>query len=176
MGIGHYLFSFSGRINRAKMWLYLLLVVLYICAAVAAVVATIGAQNIAAAFQGKAEFPTLFANPALPPVFGLLGLVDLAFIWIALAVTTKRLHDRNKSAWWLLVFVGLPFVLGIARFALVIGGMHHGAPFVMMNNPAATLLGGASAIIQLWAFVELYILRGTEGDNRYGPDPLAGKS
>ena len=26
----------------------------------------------------------------------------------------------------------------------------------------------------LWAFVELYCLRGTEGENRYGPDPLAG--
>ena len=36
--------------------------------------------------------------------------------------------------------------------------------------------GGVAALISLWAFVELYCLRGTVGDNRYGPDPLAGRT
>jgi uncharacterized membrane protein YhaH (DUF805 family) len=27
--------------------------------------------------------------------------------------------------------------------------------------------------ITVWAFVELYCLRGTTGPNRFGPDPLA---
>jgi uncharacterized membrane protein YhaH (DUF805 family) len=29
----------------------------------------------------------------------------------ALAIGTKRLHDRNKSGWWLLLFYGVPAVL-----------------------------------------------------------------
>jgi len=28
------------------------------------------------------------------------------------SITTERLHDRNKSAWWLVVFYGTPAVLG----------------------------------------------------------------
>jgi uncharacterized membrane protein YhaH (DUF805 family) len=40
--------------------------------------------------------------------------------------------------------------------------------------PLVVITRGAATIISLWAFVELYILRGTVGDNRYGPDPLAG--
>jgi uncharacterized membrane protein YhaH (DUF805 family) len=29
--------------------------------------------------------------------------------------------------------------------------------------------------LYVWGFVELYCLRGTSGDNQYGPDPLAGR-
>ena len=57
--------------------------------------------------------------------------------WISLAVQVKRWHDRDKSAWWLL----MNFV-----------------PFI-----------GA-----IWVLVECGFLRGTEGQNNYGPDPLAG--
>jgi len=28
-------------------------------------------------------------------------------------------------------------------------------------------------LISLWVFIELYFFRGTAGDNRFGPDPLA---
>jgi len=41
--------------------------------------------------------------------------------------------------------------------------------------PVVLIARGAATIINLWAFVELYILRGTVGDNRFGPDPLAGR-
>jgi uncharacterized membrane protein YhaH (DUF805 family) len=35
-----------------------------------------------------------------------------------LAITTEPLHDRDKSAWWLLVFYGGPAMLGqMARVA-----------------------------------------------------------
>ena len=29
-------------------------------------------------------------------------------------------------------------------------------------------------LVQIWPFVEISFLRGTDGDNRFGPDPLAG--
>jgi uncharacterized membrane protein YhaH (DUF805 family) len=29
-------------------------------------------------------------------------------------------------------------------------------------------------LVQIWPFIELWFLRGTTGDNQYGPDPLLG--
>jgi uncharacterized membrane protein YhaH (DUF805 family) len=101
---------------------------------------------------------------------------------------TKRLHDRNKSALWLLVFFVLPLVLNIPRFIEMMDIFNHFGAFLkaaqtasqtgqppFTETPLAIISGGASTIINLWAFVELFCLRGTIGDNQYGPDPLAGR-
>jgi uncharacterized membrane protein YhaH (DUF805 family) len=42
-----------------------------------------------------------------------------------------------------------------------------------MEPPLVTISRGASTLVSLWAFVEIYCLSGTVGDNRFGPDPLA---
>jgi uncharacterized membrane protein YhaH (DUF805 family) len=91
------------------------------------------------------------------------GIVELVALVSSLAVATKRLHDRGKSAWWLLVFYLVPGVLtGIgAGIELSSGPMALGVIF--------TIVGLA---IGIWAFVELGCLRGTIGPNPYGPDPL----
>jgi uncharacterized membrane protein YhaH (DUF805 family) len=90
-------------------------------------------------------------------------IVFLAFTivsWIsAFAVGVKRLHDRDKSGWWVLLFLLAPSVLGsIANTSE--------QPLV------GFVLGLASFVISIWALVELGFLRGTVGPNRYGPDPL----
>jgi uncharacterized membrane protein YhaH (DUF805 family) len=173
MGVGHYLFGFSGRINRAKMWLFVLIEVVYAVVAVGAVLSAIGLDHIAAVAQHR-ETPEVFMrSPGLLPIFGIFGLMNLLLFFVSLAVTTKRLHDRNKSAWWLLVFVFLPLVLQIVRFASIIAAVHANGVAGAMNNPMGTLLGGIAFLIALWAFVELYCLRGTTGENQYGRDPLA---
>jgi uncharacterized membrane protein YhaH (DUF805 family) len=80
--------------------------------------------------------------------------------WIGLAVVTKRLHDRDKSAWWLILFYFAPPILqGIGRRSGAAG-------FVLI------LIGLG---IGIWAFVEIGCLRGTAGLNSYGPDPLPPK-
>jgi uncharacterized membrane protein YhaH (DUF805 family) len=105
-------------------------------------------------------------------------------LYIGLAVTAKRLHDRNKSAWWLLVFIALPFVLQIpalmfmpamlAHFSAVMEAVrtHAQPPFPPVEPPFVVITRGVATLIELWAFVELYCLRGTPGDNRFGSDPL----
>jgi uncharacterized membrane protein YhaH (DUF805 family) len=80
-------------------------------------------------------------------------------IWIGLALATKRLHDRNKSAGWLAIFYALPGILER------IGGFAGDAEVVLLI---------ASMALSIWALVELGFLRGTPGPNGYGPDPLAG--
>ena len=46
-------------------------------------------------------------------------------------------------------------------------------PLPPMEPPLVTISRSASTLVSLWAFVEIYCLSGTVGDNRFGPDPLA---
>jgi uncharacterized membrane protein YhaH (DUF805 family) len=135
------LFSFHGRINRAKYWLIILIYVI-----VGLILGVIGL----ALGQGVAM-----------QVLG--GIVELVALVSSLAAATKRLHDRGKSAWWLLVFYLVPGVLtGIgAGIELSSGPMALGVIFTI-----------AGLAVGIWAFVELGCLRGTIGPNPYGPDPL----
>ena len=91
MNLSTMLFSFAGRINRARYWLTGL---------AAGVVAMPVVVGIAVGI-GRAD---LLAIAIAVAVF-------LALIWINLALSIKRLHDRDKSAWWLLLFYGVPAIL-----------------------------------------------------------------
>jgi uncharacterized membrane protein YhaH (DUF805 family) len=88
----------------------------------------------------------------------LLVILYIPLIWIGLAIGAKRLHDRDKSAWWLLVFYAAPGILSTA------GNRLEDVGFIILHV--------ISFAISVWAFVELGCLRGTPGPNRYGPDPL----
>ncbi len=88
------LFSFEGRINRAKFWLVhvAVLVVEWIVLAIIFVTAGMTAADYE---QG---------NIKLGWGAGIVLLILVVLVvWIGLAVTAKRWHDRNKSAWWLLL-------------------------------------------------------------------------
>jgi uncharacterized membrane protein YhaH (DUF805 family) len=146
MSIGALLWSFEGRINRQPYWLASLATVIALSALVGFVFSSTGVGVFAGDLTGGLGVALLILAASIP------------FIWIGLALGAKRLHDRNKSAWWLLVFYVLPSVL--ERAAGYVGG-------------AALVLGLASFAISIWALVELGFLRGTSGANRYGPDPLA---
>ena len=140
MDWGNYLFSFDGRINRAKYWLMVLISLLV--------------MGIA--------FGLLFAMGFSTIGFVVAGVFYLGLLYCGVAVGAKRLHDRNKSGWWLLVFYLLPNVLS------GVGTMSGSATL----NGVMSL---ASFAILIWALVELGCLRGTIGPNQYGPDPLEGR-
>ena len=82
-------------------------------------------------------------------------------VW--LAAVTRRLHDRNKSAWYLLLFIGLPtLILTVQKGDLVL-------PLVQFTTYGSFFDLLCSAIYA-WMIVELGCLRGTVGPNKYGPD------
>jgi uncharacterized membrane protein YhaH (DUF805 family) len=92
----------------------------------------------------------------------MLGAIIAALLLLATMVSgvfvgIKRLHDRDKGGWWLALFYLVPGILE------GIGSSIGGIGFVL------SLAGFA---ISVWAFVELGCLRGTDGPNQYGPDPL----
>jgi uncharacterized membrane protein YhaH (DUF805 family) len=185
MPLLHYLFGLSGRINRAKQWAVLLVGLVHGIIIGFAFSFTIGFASIVDVVQGKTTLRELVATPQAHVFATIFAVLYAIGFYIGCAVATKRLHDRNRSAWWLLVFVALPLVLQLPLLlylpALIghLGAVIHAAqthaqaPLPPLEPPLVTLSRGASALIGLWAFVELYCLSGTPGDNQYGPNPLA---
>jgi uncharacterized membrane protein YhaH (DUF805 family) len=143
MNWGHLFFQFDGRVSRAKFWIAAL-----IFAAINVVLAILGyVMDQSVVFQ------------ALNSMLGIVILIS------SIAVGVKRLHDRNKSGWYLLLFYLVPSML-------VVIGVLIGA-FVEDSTIIATVLGLLAFAIGVWAFVEMGCLRGTIGVNQYGPDPVA---
>lgn len=134
------LFSFDGRLNRGKYWLVALLtgaawLVFFLLGALIAEILGESATSVLGFFVGS--------------------VVLVATLWAAIATGVKRLHDREKSGWWMLMFYLLPGALN------AVGETGGGLFFA--------LVGFA---ISIWGFVEMGCLKGTTGPNAYGPDPL----
>lgn len=171
MGALQYLFGFKGRINRAKVWLYLLIAIGLGC--VMGIVAVIGfdvtptIQSIidqVHANPGDLDWSKVVHPVMRGPVSYVAVVILIALyvvgLWINLAVYAKRLHDRNRTAWWLLAYVGLP---GLLDTYDTVGGT---------GAIGGDLANGLSLLITLWVFIDLWCLRGSKGSNQYGVDPL----
>jgi uncharacterized membrane protein YhaH (DUF805 family) len=148
----NFLFSFRGRLARGKYWLAgFLYVALWLAFFV------IGLLLLG----DRADDLLSFAGVGL--LLWLVGVVLFAVTcWSGLAVGVKRLHDRNKTGWWIVLFYFAPSMLSGAQAS----GSGGGAMLLM-------LVGFA---VSVWSFIELACLRGTRGPNRYGPDPLGSLS
>ncbi|MGM4920330.1 DUF805 domain-containing protein [Tardiphaga sp. 813_E8_N1_3] len=144
------LFSFTGRINRGKYWLAILIyLVIWITFITAAVM-----------WLGGFDTDRLFSMVGAAILLWLAAIVLIvAGTWSGIATGIKRLHDREKSGWWILVFWLGPSVLsGIGSTS---------------SASTSFVFHIASFAVTIWAIVELGFLRGTAGPNEYGPDPLA---
>ena len=121
--------DFTGRARRMELWLFWLLL--------------IGIQIVFSILIGMVAGPTAaVADPTDPfavlngpakALYGVFFLMMLALLIPSLAVSIRRLHDTNRTGWWLL--------LGLIPF-----------------------LGALVLLI-------FYLLDGTPGPNKYGPDP-----
>ncbi len=159
----HILFSFRGRLNRKPYWIATITISLGYAAAlfVFLSVGHIISQNSAA------------NEPQALVLFGaVLLMVISGFVTYFIAtIYAKRLHDRNKSALWLLfIVVGG----GLFEFATLFGVATVGTdaePSTLGN--ALIAIGG---LISLWFFIELGFFKGTQGPNRFGDDPLGAKA
>ena len=67
------------------------------------------------------------------PLFNLIATLAILAPFICVAI--RRMHDKDKSGWWLLII-----------FVPLLGALY---------------------------ILYLFVTRGTQGDNRFGPDPLA---
>ena len=140
--------DFTGRAPRAEYWWFVLAMVI-IFVVLTIVESIVGLNKM---------------------VFGVYGplttLLWLGVLVPSLSVGVRRLHDTNRSGWWLLLMV--PYALA--------------GVMMVRSMSAATATGsaagfGAAGIVGLIGFVcvivllVFYCLPGTAGDNGYGPDP-----
>jgi uncharacterized membrane protein YhaH (DUF805 family) len=171
MPLSTILFSFAGRLNRARFWLASIVLsvvglVLSPIPALSWVLIETSPLSFAAliAVKGWSVIPIASAGLLFVSFVFLLvscAILLVSFAWLAVAI--KRLHDRDKSAWWLLLFYIVPAILQtIAHYTDRTGT---GAVEVRL------ILVLACLFIFIWYLVELGFLRGTTGPNRYGPDP-----
>jgi uncharacterized membrane protein YhaH (DUF805 family) len=109
----------------------------------------------------------LFTAAGLAAPLFILMLVIVFIPWLpwGFAFHTERLHDRGKSAWWLVVFYAVPGMLGhLAKAAWSAGAAGTGLHYTL------ALAGFA---LSIWGFVEIGCLRGDAGSDRYGSNPLS---
>ena len=136
---------FSGRAPRAEYWWF------YLGTVIVQIPLTI-IDKVIGGFGDFSLFSSLFSLATLIP-------------W--LAVTVRRLHDTDRSGWWLLVLVAAFAVIGIM---LAIDLAAPGAASI-----AASFTGMLIAILLMLiasiTFLVFMVLPGTDGPNSYGPDP-----
>ena len=165
MSLFHLLFGFSGRINRAKYWLAVVLWLVFW--AIALPVCFLAGFYIFGTNLVDGELPSgsdwLEKYVRLAVDYAVLFIIFLTLVsvsWISVfAIGVKRLHDRNKSGWLIVLFYVVPSILG-------------GIANTSEQAVASFVLGLGSLVISIWGLVELGFLRGTVGPNAYGPDPL----
>lgn len=107
--------TFGGRASRSEFWYWFLFSLL----------GGLVTEMLDLAFFGT----------SIPSASPLNGIFNLILFLPSLAIEVRRLHDINRTGWWLLI--------------------------------AFTILG----IFLLWYWA---CKKGTDGPNRFGPDPLSG--
>lgn len=155
-------FQYSGRAARSEFWWFWLFNVV--------VSAVIGGV------EGGLGLATWGADPS-HPLFGMaegpLSFATMLGLFLPmLAVTVRRLHDRNASGWWVLIpyciYGVLPF---LGSFMMEIEAVGNG------GTPSSTLISWFAAagvwLLATLIFTIILMFRGTQGPNRFGTDPLA---
>jgi uncharacterized membrane protein YhaH (DUF805 family) len=152
--------TFKGRAPRSEYWWWVLFFGLF----------TIGAALVSAVLDVAAGSQMIGAL--------LRGLVSLAFILPNLAVGVRRLHDLNRSGWWLGgSFILALFLMGLAIPVAIRAGENHAHGYAMTDGVPSSacavmaLLGLAYIVYGMLLFI-WFCMRGTSGPNRFGAEPL----
>jgi len=125
--------TFQGRAARSEFWYFFLFVT----------IVGIVLMGLAFATGGGAMLEGRQPGGLGIVFFGIYAIFYLAILIPSIAVSVRRLHDRNLSGWWYLGMILASFI-----------------PFV--------------GFIASLAFLVVMCLKGTDGENKYGPDPLKG--
>lgn len=129
--------EFSGRSRRKEYWMYVLLLLIV---------------SLVIGFLEGALGLTGMVGPYGP----LSALFLLATFVPSLAVGVRRLHDTNRTGWWMVLPIA-PYL--VAALLLASGNLALAGTIGMLG-----LLGAIVVLVFL-------VLDGTKGPNRYGPDP-----
>jgi uncharacterized membrane protein YhaH (DUF805 family) len=153
--------DFNGRARRAEYWQWFLFQM--------AVGFVLGILRITAGASGSS-------------VVLLNALFSLAVFLPSLAVTVRRLHDSNRTGWWVLFPSAVAALMMVVFFAVAGPGLAE--QFKPGATPdfaaAASGIGSFMTLVILptllagLVFFIFMVLPGTTGANRFGNDPKGG--
>jgi len=103
------------------------------------VIASVGLLFVLAFYQA------LLTTSGLKLAIGLI--VYFALVYMGACVLAKRLHDRGRSGWWAVIILV--------------------AIFMVWPAPSG-FFDFIAVVVLVWAFIDLALMPGERGDNRYG--------
>ena len=169
-----YLFSFHGRINRAKYWLAMLVCVGWMVFTIWMLVLVIELLSRAGLLASTPKYfhfgveeiftlldPATYRTASRGELVAIIGyLIALPILlWIYFATSIKRLHDRDRSGWWMVPFFVVPGLL--SQFSDRVAAYD---PYLLVT--------WIFTLLYLWGGIEMFVLKGTRWPNRFGPNPL----
>ena len=155
--------QFSGRSRRKEYWMFVLFQIL-VYIAVLILMTIVGG---AAVVTGGDASGLAGAGAAALVILGLYGLFSLALIIPTIAVGVRRLHDTNRTGWWIISPI-LPYVIMFIALAAMAG-----SPDMLPVLGIVAAICGVAALGLGVTVLVFMLLDGTPGPNRYGPNPKA---
>jgi uncharacterized membrane protein YhaH (DUF805 family) len=150
----YFFLNFDGRIGRKTFWLASITV--FVIEILIAAIAAVTAEEVASEAAGDLT----------------MDIVLFVFLYLQFMIAVKRGHDRNISTWVIGAWYVVLAMFDVLRFF----GWLRTSPNQNVFS-SANLLSFAfimiAGILSLALLIELGFRRGTQGPNRYGPDPLA---
>ncbi|QLC24402.1 DUF805 domain-containing protein [Parasphingopyxis algicola] len=145
--------EFGGRSRRMEYWMWIVFQFLIGIVFQILLFAVGGGAMMAA---GGDPTAAIAASGAIMIVFILAILVSLALVIPGIAVTVRRLHDTNRTGWWILA--------PLSGYILAFLG-------AAMESTAISLIGLLAVFGLGITLLVFMFLDGTPGPNRYGEDP-----
>jgi uncharacterized membrane protein YhaH (DUF805 family) len=167
--------DFSGRSRRMEYWMWQVFKLI-----VGIVFMTVFLVMFGAAFAslGATNDPSQLVAVAGGAflLWMIYMLFALAILIPDIAVAVRRLHDTNRTGWWILAPIAtyLIGVIAIVATAGVGAGMAQGDQVGTGMLAAGGIIGLVTGLATLALGITLLVfmfLDGTPGINKYGPDP-----
>ena len=139
--------DFTGRAQRSEYWWFLLFT-----------------------FAGSIVLGII---ASFAPVLQFLEWVfSLAVLLPSLAVTARRLHDTNRTGWWILLPIGLGLA-GIVAGAVVGVFVSDDDGWRIIASVFLSVAGGLLGLVVGYLVLLNFLIQPSDpGPNRYGPSPM----
>ena len=169
------MFDFFGRARRAEFWwfaLYQFLLGTGLSIALQIWLAKQLSNGEAVDFQSALPLDEQALAAYIqshPEIWNYAGYAFAAYlvglILPNLAVTIRRLHDTNRSGWFILMPTGVSIICIFVGMMVMASGSAAGAILGLV------IMGVVPMIAYIWLLVVL-ALPGSHGNNRFGPDSI----
>ena len=141
---------FSGRARRKEYWLFVLFNAIF------AILLTV-VDVMVGTYDPETQSGVISS------------IYSLAVFLPSLAVTVRRLHDTDRSGWWVMLPTGTLIGGGILLAITMVG--NHDAEQISTTASAMLILFGLAVLGSLITLFVFMVLDGTPGPNRFGEDP-----